>query len=187
MLKRPVYTTGWRYKLAQQLLWLLFGKREMYISPWKHTAVGTAGLFFYQNKLLLGLRAAHTHRGGQYGLIGGYVDFERNESPTDALLREVREEAGLTLSPMPFSREALFDLTVKHNRRLEGEFDNFSRIDMMFIRHLTADEIPHLRDTDEMSGWAFYTLPEVQALAKEGKLAADIAIIERAFASLSGA
>ncbi len=181
MLKRPIYQSSYRYKFAQKLLYLLFGKKNMYIAPWKHTAVGAGGFLFLDGKLLLGKRAAHTNMGGMYGLIGGYVDFEDNETPADALVREAFEEAHLKLEPFPFNAATLFDISMANNQYLEGEFDNFNRVDMLFIRRITAVQAKQIQDTDEMHSWAFFTLQEAEELHKNGTLACDIALIRKAF------
>ena len=183
MLKRPIYQSSYRYKFAQKLLYLLFGKKNMYIAPWKHTAVGAGGFLFLEGKLLLGKRADHTNLGGLYGLIGGYVDFEDNETPADALVREAFEEAQLRLEPFPFNTDTLFDISMADNQYLEGEFDNFNRLDMLFIRQITAEQASQIQDTDEMHSWAFFSLPEIETLHKEGTLACDIALVRKALKS----
>ncbi|MBI1363560.1 MAG: NUDIX domain-containing protein [Proteobacteria bacterium] len=184
MLKSPIYRNSLRYKLAQKILWLLFGVKEMYISPWQHTAVGTGGLLFHNGKLLLGQRAAHTASGGKFGVAGGYVDFEKGESPSEALVREAWEEAGIHLKPFTFDRDSIFHIDQVHDQFLEGEFDKFSRLDITFIRLLDDSEIQGMRDTEEMANWRFYTLPEVEDLHTQNILALDIDVVRAAFAAL---
>src|SRR5262245_51925667 len=48
-------------------------------------------------ELLFGLRLPHLFAGGQYNLISGKA--EPGDPAVDALIREAREEAGITLDP----------------------------------------------------------------------------------------
>ncbi len=59
------------------------------------------------NKVLLSLRSGSASFGAhQYALIGGKVDI--NESPTEAITREVQEEIGCALGPCAVSQVLYF-------------------------------------------------------------------------------
>lgn len=50
----------------------------------------------YQDKFLLGFRNANQHQGNRYEFVGGKI--EPDESPKNALIREVQEEIGVNIS-----------------------------------------------------------------------------------------
>lgn len=69
-----------------------------------------AALFEDTGKWLMHRRPAHKHHGGLWEFPGGKV--ESGERPRDALLRELREELGITverdaLIPVSFAEEAV--------------------------------------------------------------------------------
>lgn len=55
----------------------------------------TAAVVFFQDKLLITQRPADKHHGGLWEFPGGKL--EENESPVEALHRELDEELGLTV------------------------------------------------------------------------------------------
>lgn len=61
-------------------------------------------VLFKDNKVLLQRRKNTGYRDGNYGLVSGHLDG--NESATEALIREAREEAGIILEAK--------DLVFKH-------------------------------------------------------------------------
>ncbi len=62
----------------------------------KQVHVAVAVIINSQQQVLLGLRQAHQHQGGLWEFPGGKV--ETNETAYDALVREVEEEVGLTIT-----------------------------------------------------------------------------------------
>lgn len=62
-------------------------------------AAGAAIVASSTGRILLQLRAPHLSAGGTWSLVGGGV--EPDESPEQALFREITEETGATLSGKP--------------------------------------------------------------------------------------
>jgi 8-oxo-dGTP diphosphatase len=68
------------------------------------------------------LVAKHTYRAGRpWGLLGGWV--QRGEDPAATIVREVREETGLTVTvgaPLAVRRESATHLTIVYAARLHS-------------------------------------------------------------------
>jgi 8-oxo-dGTP diphosphatase len=86
------------------------------------------------NEILLQLRANTGYQDGNYGLVSGHV--EAGETYTQAMIREAKEEAGITLVP-----EHLFVAHVMH-RKDEG-VDN-ERADIFFVATKWEGEITNM-------------------------------------------
>lgn len=71
----------------------------------KQVHVAVAVIINSQQQVLLGLRQAHQHQGNLWEFPGGKV--ENNETPYEALVREVGEEVGLTIT----SAEPLIEIS----------------------------------------------------------------------------
>lgn len=56
-------------------------------------------VIYYQNNYLLGYRHAHQHQGERYEFVGGKLEI--NETPIQALQREVLEEIGIDVTGQP--------------------------------------------------------------------------------------
>jgi 8-oxo-dGTP diphosphatase len=74
------------------------------------------------DKILLSLRQNTGYRDGYYTLVSGHV--ERGEAYSRAIMREAKEEAGITLS--------LKNLQVVHVMHRKSDTDDSERVDVFF-------------------------------------------------------
>lgn len=77
-----------------------------------HVAVGI--VINTQKQILLAKRHAHLHQGGKWEFPGGKV--EANESVSDALIRELKEEVNLDVSSTTEFMDISHDYPDKHVR-----------------------------------------------------------------------
>ncbi|MDD8060296.1 MULTISPECIES: 8-oxo-dGTP diphosphatase MutT [Shewanella] len=77
-----------------------------------HVAVGI--VINTQKQILLAKRHAHLHQGGKWEFPGGKV--EANESVSDALIRELKEEVNLEVSSTTEFMDISHDYPDKHVR-----------------------------------------------------------------------
>lgn len=75
------------------------------------------------NKVLLLKRFNTGYHDGDYSLIAGHVD--KGETFTDAIIREAKEEAGITIKPDY--------LKVAHVMHRKSDFDKSERVDVYFL------------------------------------------------------
>lgn len=180
MAGRPIVQNRLRYKLAQAVLRVLYGRRWHYISPWQHGSVGAEGLFFHNGKLLLGRRAAWLEHPHKLSLVGGHLNFEDKEHVGEALVREAAEEAGLSLNAAEFPLERALRATLIHGKTYR-ELHDVSTIVFHFVHDLTDTEATAVRPCPEMPHWAFYSPAEVEQLIAAAEIASDTDIIQEAF------
>ncbi|HRW58425.1 MAG TPA: NUDIX domain-containing protein [Chlamydiales bacterium] len=92
-------------------------------------------ILFKENKTLLLKRKNTGYQDGNYSLIAGHV--EPNESFTESMIREAKEEAGITLSSK--------DLQVVHlMHRKSSSPSNNQRIDLFFLANNWQGEITNI-------------------------------------------
>ena len=103
-----------------------------------------AALIWNNNRFLACQRPAHKARGLLWEFVGGKV--EPGESREEALIRECREELGITVKPLDVFMEVIHeypDLTVRlilYNAVIaDGVIQLFEHND---FRWITAEEIP---------------------------------------------
>ena len=100
------------------------------------------------NKVLLSLRSSSTSFGAhQYALIGGKID--KNESPTEALMREVQEEVGCILDTITVDQVLYFkghkDTCVAFTFKVDawqGEPNNKEPEKHEHIKWFNLDDLP---------------------------------------------
>lgn len=111
--------------------------------------IGAKAALFHDGRVLVCLRDnfAHIPWPDHWDLPGG--GREGDEGPEDCLLREIREEFGLQLSPA----------RLQFRRVLPAMLDP-ARLSVFFAAHITADEIAAIRFGDEGQGWQMMPVPE---------------------------
>jgi 8-oxo-dGTP pyrophosphatase MutT (NUDIX family) len=96
-------------------------------------------LLLQQEQILLARRCNTGYQDGNYSLVAGHV--EEGERVTEALFREVQEEAGITLAPQ--------DLEFVHLMHRHSE-DELIYFDFFFVAHRWTGEVtncePHKCD-----------------------------------------
>ena len=95
------------------------------------------------DRVLLTRISARGYHSGQWSLPGGGV--EHGERPADALVREVREECGVTCEVGP-----LLDVVDDHFSGVapSGRFEDFHSVMLLFAAEVPADAEPRLAETD---------------------------------------
>ena len=103
------------------------------------------GVALRGGRVLLVRASALSNAPGVWWLPGGGIDWR--ESPTDAVVREVREETGLTAS-----NPRLLDVTDDVRTRTNGEVVHTIRI--IYLVDVTGDEIRHeIEGSTDFAQW----------------------------------
>ncbi|MDR1694180.1 MAG: NUDIX domain-containing protein [Lactobacillaceae bacterium] len=128
-------------------------------------------MFVKDNKILLSKRRSTGYKDGWYGFVQGHI--ENGETPTEAAIREAKEEAGVVISP----EDLEFGL-VCHNQ-VEVHY-----IDFFFVCEKWDGEIKNMEHDkcEELKWYDISSLPELtmfQVLEyiknyKEGKKLVEI-------------
>ncbi len=103
------------------------------------------------DEILLQRRCNTGYKDGEYGIPSGHV--EKGESFTKALIREIKEEIGITLKPQ--------NLEVIHVMHRKSEMEE-ERIDTFFIAHKWKNEIQNMEPhkCDDLSWFPLNNLPD---------------------------
>jgi len=111
--------------------------------PFQKQRVAAYAVIRRDDRVLLTRISARGHHSGQWTLPGGGV--EHGEQPADALVREVREECGVTCEV-----GALLDVVDDHFSGVapSGRFEDFHSVMLLFAAALPADAAPQLTETD---------------------------------------
>jgi len=104
----------------------------------QHTSVRAYGILVHDESVLLVRSSSAQIKPPLWWLPGGGIDF--GESPEEALLREFREETGLSVKD-----PALFDVASDVRRRPNG--DRIHTVRILYIVDLDGGEL-----RDEMTG-----------------------------------
>ena len=115
---------------------LLFTQQTGYATP----KLGVRGAVFRNDRILLVREIADEHR---WTLPGGWADV--NESPADAVAREVREEAGVRVRP--YKLAAVWDRT----RHPHGVMQPFHVWRLFFLCEITGGEPGTGPETSEVA------------------------------------
>lgn len=117
---------------------------------WDNPVPVVAGLVTYQDKLLLARNSAWPE--GMFSLIAGYL--ERYEIPEDAIVREIKEEIGLTASDVNFIGHYPFidknQLIIAFALKAEGGINlnhEIAEIEMLNIEQLRQKDFGNLAVT----------------------------------------
>jgi ADP-ribose pyrophosphatase YjhB (NUDIX family) len=123
---------------------VMFTQQSGYATP----KLGVRGALFREDRLLLVRETADEHR---WTLPGGWADV--NESPAEAVAREVREEAGLEVRA--YKLAAVWD-RARHPR---GVMEPFHVWRLFFLCEITGGEIRTGPETSEVAFFAEHELP----------------------------
>jgi ADP-ribose pyrophosphatase YjhB (NUDIX family) len=123
---------------------VMFTQQSGYATP----KVGVRGAVFHDDRILLVRETADEHR---WALPGGWADV--NESPAEAVAREVREEAGLQVRP--FKLAAVWDRA----RHPHGVVEPFHIWRLFFLCEITGGELQTGPETSELAFFAEDDLP----------------------------
>jgi len=87
----------------------------------RHKIIPASYLFLIENnKILLQRRFNTGYEDGKYSLVAGHVD--KGETFTEAVIREVKEEAGITLQADDLSVVHVMNRNIKDNERIDVFF-----------------------------------------------------------------
>jgi|SaaInlStandDraft_6_1057023.scaffolds.fasta_scaffold81348_1 8-oxo-dGTP diphosphatase len=106
------------------------------------TRCGVGVLIMQDEKILLGKRRG-SFAAGSYGSGGGHLDF--GESCKDAVVREIREEAGVELKDLEFLCVSNFIIESKHY------------IDISFTAKIKSGE-PQVMEPEKLDDWDWYDI-----------------------------
>ncbi|MDD9912156.1 MAG: NUDIX hydrolase [Alphaproteobacteria bacterium] len=157
---------SWRWWLAQKFLRLLYGRKYHYISPWKQVSVAANCLFHHKGKLLLAKRCGNIENAGCYATIGGFLDPLKKESLAEAVVREIKEEVGLSLSPDEFPVSSIRLTYLWHGREFIEE-SNLSTICCYYWYELTEEQVSQLQALDETAEFLWVNSAEFEGLAAQ--------------------
>jgi ADP-ribose pyrophosphatase YjhB (NUDIX family) len=123
---------------------VMFSQQTGYATP----KLGVRGAVFQDDRILLVRETADEHR---WSLPGGWADV--NESPAEAVAREVREEAGIVVRP--YKLAAVWD-RARHPHRAAQPFHVWR---LFFLCEIIGGE-PHTGpETSEVAFFAEHELP----------------------------
>jgi ADP-ribose pyrophosphatase YjhB (NUDIX family) len=123
---------------------MLFSQQTGYATP----KLGVRGAVFKGDKVLLVREREDDHR---WTLPGGWADV--NESPAEAVAREVREEAGLDVRP--YKLAAVWDRA----RHAHGVVQPFTVWRLFFLCEIIGGEAKPGPETSEVAFFAEHELP----------------------------
>jgi ADP-ribose pyrophosphatase YjhB (NUDIX family) len=123
---------------------VMFTRRTGYGTP----KLGVRGAVFRDDRTLLVRETADEHR---WSLPGGWADV--NESPAEAITKEVREEAGLQVRP--FKLAAVWDRA----RHPHGVVQPFHIWPLFFLCAIAGGELQTGPETSELAFFAEDELP----------------------------
>jgi ADP-ribose pyrophosphatase YjhB (NUDIX family) len=123
---------------------MLFSQQAGYATP----KLGVRGAVFHDDRILLVRETADEHR---WSLPGGWADV--NESPSDAVAREVREESGLEVRANKLA--AVWDRS-RHPHRRTHPFQVWR---LFFLCEITGGEPRTGPETSEVRFFAEHELP----------------------------
>ena len=119
----------------------------------RNKAVPAVYLIVYDcEKILLGLRQNTGYKDGCWNLPSGHI--ETGELPTEAMVREAKEEAGIDIQPQ--------DLMLVHVMHRKKPEENDERIDFFFKCSKWGGEIKNMEPhkCDDLSWFPIGQLPE---------------------------
>jgi ADP-ribose pyrophosphatase YjhB (NUDIX family) len=123
---------------------ILFTQQSGYATP----KLGVRGAVFRDDRILLVRETADQHR---WTLPGGWADV--NESPAEAVAREVREEAGIEVHP--YKLAAVWD-RARHPHGVVGPFHVWR---LFFLCEYIGGELQTGPETSEVAFFAEHELP----------------------------
>jgi 8-oxo-dGTP pyrophosphatase MutT (NUDIX family) len=158
---------GWRYTLAQGVLWLLFGRRWHHISPWPMAGVGAAVVVVNRGRVLLHQRRGHIEHPGFWGCNGGYLDLDQQETIVQGLVREFWEETGLRLDPACLTQPLWVSVFYQQEKILMA---NHTGVSIWFA--LAADEnlVQQIQETEEAHHFRWASAAEIEAMRGRGEI-----------------
>ena len=116
-----------------------------------HNMTASYLILIKDNKVLLQRRYNTGYNDGKYGIPSGHV--EKGETFTKALIREVKEEIGITLETS--------DINVAHIMHRKSE-EKVEWIDTFYIAHKWENEPQNMEPNkcDDLSWFSLDTLPD---------------------------
>lgn len=161
-----------RYKIAQFFLWLLYGRQWHYISPWAHIGCAAGVVMFHNGKALVTRRSPTMHYyPNKYSTIGGYIDAKSDSGVIEALLREIREETGLVLSPENLSWTKQLLRVANFPRYTTPDMGPHHQMNFQFAIVLSDRQAEAIKPVGESATLYWYTLDEITTLYQAGEFA----------------
>lgn len=162
---RKIDASSWRYRLAQGLLHILYGRKSHYISPWVNVGIASGIIIHHNNNVLITLRAGNIEGAGSWSLVGGFLAPEAGDTPLTGLAREVKEEIGLDIDTARLKENKPYFTYLWHNRDFI-EHKNYHTFCQYYTYELA--EIPNIQCLDETADYKFITKEEFIELRDNG-------------------
>jgi 8-oxo-dGTP pyrophosphatase MutT (NUDIX family) len=162
MLKpKPINPRTVRYKIAQFFLWLLFGRKHHYLSPWRHSSIATTIVLVKDGKVLMGKRRGNIEYPGLRDNPGGHLNLETNERIVEAGVREVYEETRIHIDPQKITQDTLVAIQLKTNVEYI-ELKDGCNLTLTYAYVVSDEELETLEETDESHDFQWFSREEIQ-------------------------
>tara|TARA_R110000868_G_scaffold218576_2_gene469156 strand:- start:82892 stop:83443 length:552 start_codon:yes stop_codon:yes gene_type:complete len=170
--KKRLVKNTLRYKVAMLVLNALYGRKNMYISPWQHAAVTVDGIYIYDNKLLIAKRSNNVEFAGKWQVPGGHVDMETHETLLEALKRETYEEHNLDIDTAKI--DVNNPLVVRFSTQQQYiEQQDTALLGLQYIYMLSKEEMESIQISKEALLFKFADIAELERMKAAGELIHD--------------
>ena len=126
------------------------------MNKFRHTIIPAVYLILEKEDKILFLKRMNTgHEDGNYSLVAGHIDD--GESPTQALVREAKEEAGIGIDASD-----LHFCNVLYRREIKEDGTVEQRVDFFFSTHIWTGEVRNMEPEKcgDLSWFALDRMPE---------------------------
>ena len=138
---------------------IIRGDKSVQLSKNEHIAISVIFIENEKNEFLI--QKTSKEKGGEYSSTGGHVDS--GETPLEAILREVKEELGITLTKEEIKEYGylLFDMPLRYLFYCKKNIS---------IKEITIQE-------EEVESIEYMTVSQIEKLIKENKMLKSHAIL----------
>ena len=138
---------------------IIRGDKSVQLSKNEHIAISVIFIENEKNEFLI--QKTSKEKGGEYSSTGGHVDS--GETPLEAILREVKEELGITLKKEEIKEYGylLFDMPLRYLFYCKKNIS---------IKEITIQE-------EEVESIEYMTVSQIEKLIKENKMLKSHAIL----------
>ena len=131
---------------------IIRGDKSVQLSKNEHIAISVIFIENEKNEFLI--QKTSKEKGGEYSSTGGHVDS--GETPLEAILREVKEELGITLTKEEIKEYGylLFDMPLRYlfycKKNISMEEITIQEEEVESIEYMTASQIEKLIKENKM-------------------------------------
>jgi ADP-ribose pyrophosphatase YjhB (NUDIX family) len=184
MFKPKRIEPGWRYTLAQFVLWLLFGRKWHFISPWFSCGVAACIVPVNGRKVLLSQRAGKVEHAGCWSSIGGYLEPQRGENFAEGAIREFFEETTLHINPECLPPSPQFSRVSGWQEK--HEVDRSRTPVGYYFMSAPLTLAAAMKRGPENDAFAWFTEADVKCMLADGRIPAEFDDLQAALVNLFG-